>query len=125
MMNTREEAVEKFNAFFDGVDTAIITDSAKAEFKKAPTQWHRLVEVMLLAETDKLEEKDARPMFKRQFATIHEKISMKTSLLSFTEWMAEQNLQIDANENGQLVLVPGDGKDRYDALDAFGDKFFY
>lgn len=124
-MNTREEAVQQFNAFFDGVDSSIISESAKQEFKKAPTQWHRLVEAMLLDEADKLDEPDARPMFKRQFATIHEKISMKTSLQSFTEWLKEESLQINANEKNKLVLVPGDGKDRYQALDAFGDKFFW
>lgn len=123
-MNTieRKQAEELFNTYFNSVDESIISESAKNELKKQPLQWHRLLEQMLLNEAGRLEEQDEKVMFNRSLTNIHERISTKMALKEFVNWLKENELQLDM-ENGQLTVIPGDGKDRYDILNAFVETF--
>ncbi|WP_214688614.1 MULTISPECIES: hypothetical protein [unclassified Exiguobacterium] len=116
---------QSFNTFIEEIDTSVISESAKVEFQKNPTQWHRIIEHLLLSETEKLEEKDARPTFRNLFSTIHEKIGVKVSLEGFVSWMSSEHFKIDTDDSGELILISSEGKDRYQVLDTFGDKFLW
>lgn len=121
MMN-REQAIQDTKVAIQAVDTEVITESAKKVLVQNPLSWHRTMEQTLLNESKLLDDQDAKKMFQRIFVNFHEKISTKISLLSFVGWLKEEEIQIDA-VNEQIVLIPTPGKDRYDVLDTFADKF--
>lgn len=115
-----QEATAKFETFFEGVDSEIISEGAKAVIMTTPTKWAQYVEEAVFTYIKvQLDDVEERGMFIRTFQNLHEKIAMHTSLAQFVDWLQVEKLGFIFS-NGSLELNNKDAlRCEYEVLDLF------
>lgn len=125
-MNTlREEAVAKFDEFFNTVNPETISVEATKVFMTAPTKWTRYVQIAVANYyMQTLEDIEERNQFASIFHNLSEQIATSTSLVQFVAWLEEAGLSFVSYLDNLKLVNKVENRDGYDVMELFVEKFY-
>lgn len=112
---------QNYKAYFDEVNTTVISKEAQEEMLKRPQSWNRYYEKAILNAINdgELPKSEAR-FFQAYFEDAHERISYK-SLETIADAMKEAGVKLDMN--GDDIVIQSNRMDKVTLLGWLADLF--